>query len=115
MVDGNILIKPKGIVFYTCKKQEIGDEFHVLFKCSLDKLLKERIVFKNKIYECNQQFKYFDDKSLYIYTLSGSNKNMSKITSQYFKKICDITFNEYKKMNPKDLDSWANTCNSTRT
>ena len=104
--------KTKRFCFY-CNTTDIGDECHVLFHCTSQQLVAERHIFVNKLKEKNDQFCKLDNDFLYLYTLLGHDKSITKISGDYFRKICDIAYIKYKNMSTLEMSSWVHKCKPT--
>ena len=102
--------KSKRLCFFCNSDNTIGDEFHVLFQCSYQPIVEERTTFIDKLNQCNNQFSMFDSNSLYLYTLLCHDKAVSKITSVYFKKLCNIAYASFKNMSSPEMALWIQKC-----
>ena len=56
--------------------EEVGDEFHCLFKCTNSKILQSRVEMMTYLRKLNPQVDKLPERSLFLYLLSAGDLDM---------------------------------------
>ena len=73
-----------------CNENEIGDEKHYFLKCSHEKFLSIRNMFKENLYRINSNLTLLPDDSLFIYLIALKDKEFTHLTGEYVFKILQL-------------------------
>ena len=74
-----------------CNTQNIGDEFHVLFKCTNINVLQIRQIAIDEISKVTPSFSLLSATDKFKYCFLASDENIIHIVGNFFRKILECT------------------------
>ena len=66
-----------------CDLNEVGDEYHYLFRCKNNQFVNVRNNFLNDLKEINSSFDCLKHEDLFLYILSMKDKSISNLVAKY--------------------------------